>query len=136
MVKYLEDNKEYIYKYKKIIFNISTLVLGNGGSITGDEPVKYGEDSTEGKIKIKADDNYFIGKVFINGEPMKIKNNLKTLTLDNFKEVKENKEVAVIFNKELENPRTGNNYIYYIISGLLVISIAISVYIIKKNKLQ
>ena len=40
--------------HKQIKFKITTKVEGEGGTIEGDEIVKYGEDSSKDKIKIKA----------------------------------------------------------------------------------
>ena len=133
---YKEKKQEFSYEYEKIKFKITTKVEGEGGTIEGDEIVKYGEDSSKDKIKIKAKDGYEINKITINGESYEITDR-NEIIMPYFKEVKEDKEVIVSFVKKIENPKTLDNIMSYIGYGILsIIGLVISGIVLIKNKTQ
>lgn len=131
-----EKKQEFSYEYEKIKFKITTKVEGEGGTIEGNEIVKYGEDSSKDKIKIKAADGYEINKITINGESYEITDR-NEIIMPYFKEVKEDKEVIVSFVKKIENPKTLDNIMSYIGYGILsIIGLVISGIVLIKNKTQ
>ena len=133
---YKEKKQEFSYEYEKIKFKITTKVEGEGGTIEGNEIVKYGEDSSKDKIKIKAADGYEINKITINGESYEITDR-NEIIMPYFKEVKEDKEVIVSFVKKIENPKTLDNIMSYIGYGILsIIGLVISGIVLIKNKTQ
>lgn len=133
---YKEKKQEFSYEYEKIKFKITTKVEGEGGTIEGDEIVKYGEDSSKDKIKIKAKDGYEINKITINGESYEITDR-NEIIMPYFKEVKEDKEVIVSFVKKIENPKTLDNIMSYIGYAVLsIIGLIISGMVLIKNKTQ
>jgi len=133
---YKEKKQEFSYEYEKIKFKITTKVEGEGGTIEGDEIVKYGEDSSKDKIKIKAKEGYEINKITINGESYEITDR-NEIIMPYFKEVKEDKEVIVSFVKKIENPKTIDNIMSYIGYALLsIIGLIISGIVLIKNKTQ
>ncbi len=133
---YKEKKQEFSYEYEKIKFKITTKVEGEGGTIEGDEIVKYGEDSSKDKIKIKAKEGYEINKITINGESYEITDR-NEIIMPYFKEVKEDKEVIVSFVKKIENPKTLDNIMSYIGYGILsIIGLVISGIVLIKNKTQ
>ena len=133
---YKEKKQEFSYEYEKIKFKITTKVEGEGGTIEGDEIVKYGEDSSKDKIMIKAKDGYEINKITINGESYEITDR-NEIIMPYFKEVKEDKEVIVSFVKKIENPKTLDNIMSYIGYALLsIIGLIISGIVLIKNKTQ
>ena len=133
---YKEKKQEFRYEYEKIKFKITTKVEGEGGTIEGDEIVKYGEDSSKDKIKIKAKDGYEINKITINGESYEITDR-NEIIMPYFKEVKEDKEIIVSFVKKIENPKTLDNIMSYIGYAVLsIIGLIISGIVLIKNKTQ
>ena len=133
---YKEKKQEFSYEYEKIKFKITTKVEGEGGTIEGDEIVKYGEDSSKDKIKIKAKEGYEINKITINGESYEITDR-NEIIMPYFKEVKEDKEVIVSFVKKIENPKTLDNIMSYIGYAVLsIIGLVISGIVLIKNKTQ
>lgn len=133
---YKEKKQEFSYEYEKIKFKITTKVEGEGGTIEGDEIVKYGEDSSKDKIKIKAKEGYEINKITINGESYEITDR-NEIIMPYFKEVKEDKEVIVSFVKKIENPKTIDNIMSYIGYAVLsIIGLIISGIVLIKNKTQ
>lgn len=133
---YKEKKQEFSYEYEKIKFKITTKVEGEGGTIEGDEIVKYGEDSSKDKIKIKAKDGYEINKITINGESYEITDR-NEIIMPYFKEVKEDKEIIVSFVKNIENPKTLDNIMSYIGYAVLsIIGLIISGIVLIKNKTQ
>lgn len=100
---YAEEEQVVMYIYEKIKLKVEVRVNGIGGIIEGEEEVLYGNDSTKDKIKIKADDEYVVDKVLINGEEIKIQENSKNIVLSNFVNMKDNKLVEVLF-KEVKKP--------------------------------
>ena len=133
---YKEKKQEFSYEYEKIKFKITTKVEGEGGTIEGDEIVKYGEDSSKDKIKIKAADGYEINKITINGESYEITDR-NEIIMPYFKEVKEDKEIIVSFVKKIENPKTLDNIMSYIGYAVLsIIGLVISGIVLIKNKTQ
>ena len=106
----------YYYDIKK--FNVKTSVekhievddLGKvtyveGGTISGQEQniyeqIKYGESSTK-EIIVIPDEGYKVSKIRVNGEPIIFDlDEDGKVTLDNFVEVKEDKDIQVEFTKE------------------------------------
>lgn len=133
---YKEKKQEFSYEYEKIKFKITTKVEGEGGTIEGDEIVKYGEDSSKDKIKIKAKEGYEINKITINGESYEITDR-NEIIMPYFKEVKEDKEIIVSFVKKIENPKTLDNIMSYIGYAVLsIIGLVISGIVLIKNKTQ
>lgn len=133
---YKEKKQEFSYEYEKIKFKITTKVEGEGGIIEGDEIVKYGEDSSKDKIKIKAKEGYEINKITINGESYEITDR-NEIIMPYFKEVKEDKEIIVSFVKKIENPKTLDNIMSYIGYAVLsIIGLVISGIVLIKNKTQ
>lgn len=133
---YKEKKQEFSYEYEKIKFKITTKVEGEGGTIEGDEIVKYGEDSSKDKIKIKAKEGYEINKITINGENYEITDR-NEIIMPYFKEVKEDKEIIVSFVKKIENPKTLDNIMSYIGYAVLsIIGLIISGIVLIKNKTQ
>lgn len=133
---YKEKKQEFSYEYEKIKFKITTKVEGEGGTIEGDEIVKYGEDSSKDKIKIKAKEGYEINKITINGENYEITDR-NEIIMPYFKEVKEDKEIIVSFVKKIENPKTLDNIMSYIGYAVLsIIGLVISGIVLIKNKTQ
>lgn len=133
---YKEKKQEFSYEYEKIKFKITTKVEGEGGTIEGDEIVKYGEDSSKDKIKIKAKEGYEINKITINGESYEITDR-NEIIMPYFKEVKEDKEVIVSFVKKIENPKTIDNIMSYIGYAVLsIIGLVVSGIVLIKNKTQ
>ena len=133
---YKEKKQEFSYEYEKIKFKITTKVEGEGGTIEGDEIVKYGEDSSKDKIKIKAAEGYEINKITINGESYEITDR-NEIIMPYFKEVKEDKEVIISFVKKIENPKTLDNIMSYIGYAVLsIIGLIISGIVLIKNKTQ
>ncbi len=102
-LEFEEEPQENTYIYEKIIFKVITKT-NEGGTITGDEDIEYGNDSTKDYIIVKAEEGYVIGAVTVNGEQIDIPKDKKELVLSQFLDVKENKEVEVTFVKE--NPNT------------------------------
>lgn len=133
---YKEKKQEFSYEYEKIKFEITTKVEGEGGTIEGDEIVKYGENSSKDKIKIKAKEGYEINKITINGESYEITDR-NEIIMPYFKEVKEDKEIIVSFVKKIENPKTLDNIMSYIGYAVLsIIGLIISGIVLIKNKTQ
>ena len=133
---YKEKKQEFSYEYEKIKFKITTKVEGEGGTIEGDEIVKYGEDSSKDKIKIKAKEGYEINKITINGESYEMTDR-NEIIIPYFKEVKEDKEIIVSFVKKIENPKTLDNIMSYIGYAVLsIIGLVISGIVLIKNKTQ
>ena len=104
--KYTDEQQEIIYEYEKINLNIITKVIGGGGSISGDEVVSYGENSTEGKIIIKPQKGYIVTKITVNGKELNGISCENGCTLDKFEKMLENKTINVYFEKIKNNPET------------------------------
>ena len=125
--KYEESPQTLTYKYEKIKLYVTTKVNGTGGTIEGDEIVLYGDNSTENKIKIKADNGYTISKILINGNEIEIPKNSESMTLSNFIKMTENKIVEVSFEAKpivVNAPKTDSNIpLLIIILGIIFISI-------------
>jgi hypothetical protein len=120
-----EDEQLITYGYEHIKYEVKGVVLGGGGTITGDEDVFWGEDSTEGNIKIIADEGYVIESVIINGEEIDIEPGKEEMVLGQFLNMLENKNIEVTFiKKPAENPNTRSFIgIFALVISLLVISI-------------
>ena len=129
-----EETQEVVYEYEKIKVHIITQVDGTGGTISGDEDIDYGDNSTQGNIVIKPLDGYIISGIIINGERLEIsEQDQDGIVLGNFIEVKEDIIISVTFEKkELTNPSTGM-FISYIAISLVVIISTILLFYIKKH---
>lgn len=135
----LEDGEQIaIYEYKRIKFKITTKVTNEGGTITGDEEVYYGEDSTKDKIVITPSDKYIINKILINGKEVKPED------LIQLKNVKEDKVIEVSFKispknfeEAIDNPETRKESIKIIFALVFLMIIVIALMkIVFKNKIS
>ena len=137
--KYEESPQTLTYTYEKIKLNVTTKVNGMGGTIEGDEIVLYGDNSTEGKIKIKADSGYIISKILINGKKLDIPKNSDSMILSNFVNMGENKLIEVSFEQKpiiVKVPKTDSNRPSIItILGILFISLPLF-YVYKNGELS
>ena len=92
----------YYYRIKK--FNITTKVEGEGGNILGNqekpyEEVEYGSNSTK-EIIITPNEGYQVSSIIVNGvEIIFTPNEDKTVDIDKFIDVTEDKEVIVKFER-------------------------------------
>lgn len=136
--EYEEEDTELIYYYERIKLKIKTKVNGTGGLIIGDEDVLYGDDSTKDKIKISANEGYVIDKIIINNKELKGYENLKSVTLDNFLKVSDNKLIEVSFKKapqtvvNVENTSKNSSLL---IIGTVLILISLIIYYSNKYRL-
>ena len=105
----------------KEMFKVITRVEGEGGTIRGDEDVFQGNDSTVDNIVIEPNTDYYIEKITINGTEIDV-DNPDGMTLPNFINMQEDKEVVVWFkSKVVQTPKTGLNTILPIISVIMLI---------------
>ena len=126
---YTDGILEVAYEYERIKFNITTEVIGGVGTITGDEVIAYGDDSTDNNIVIKPSEGYEIARVIINDEDAPITSK-DEMILGSYKNVTNNIRVQVVFEeKPQEAPITGSNSLIYIIGIILFI---ISIFVVKK----
>ena len=95
--EYKEGTQEIKYYYERIKVQVLTKVRGAGGTIEGNEVVYYGNDSTKDKIRIKASNNYYIDKVWINGKEIEVPKESTVLVISNFPKMTDNKLVEVSF---------------------------------------
>ena len=101
---YEADEIVVTYYYKEKVLKITTKVLGDGGSISGQdediyEEVNYEEDSTK-DIIIVPEEKYFIKAITINGEEYEFTEEADgTYTMPQFTNMTEDKEVVVVFEK-------------------------------------
>ena len=108
-IEFQEEEQLITYGYEHIKYEVKGVTIGEGGSITGDEDVFWGEDSTEGNIIIKAEPGYVIESVIINGEEISIEPNQEEMVLGQFLQMKENKNIEVSFiKKPIDNPNTNS----------------------------
>ena len=116
------DGYDIINIYKKV--EVVTRVIGGNGNITGDETVVYKNDSTKDYIIITPDEGYILGMLRINGEEIKITEDmLHGFVLKNFVSMTEDKLVEVSFVKVEENPNTTTTKIFlFIIIDLITIA--------------
>ena len=127
-----EEDQIVIYKYEKIVLDITTEVEGEGGTIEGDETVPYGESSTKDKIVIKAKEGFVVSKVLIDDKEITIKENQTEIILDNFINVKDNHHIKVSFLPY--NPETSSNG-----KNILIITFIlsiVSVFLVKFKKIH
>ena len=101
------ETTEVKYYYRPLVHVITK--GSEGGTIVGDEDVTKGYNSTPEKIVITPDNDYFISKILINGEPI-IVTDIGGMTLDNFVNMQEDKIVEVEFGQIIHNvPKTSRN---------------------------
>jgi len=118
---YEENTIEVIYEYRRLKYNIDIEVIGGVGTVTGDETIYYGDDSKENNIVITPDEGYLIEKITINGEEIEITNE-ESMTLPNFKNVKNNIKIEVTFmEKPIPVPITGATTTLIIIAVFLAL---------------
>ena len=92
----------YYYKVKQI--QVTTKVEGVGGTISGQnetpyEEVEYGKDSTK-DIIATPEEGYRVSTITVNGEPIEFTpEEDKTVVLDKFIDMTEDKEVVVTFEQ-------------------------------------
>ena len=130
---YEEELQEVIYYYDIYRYKITTKAINEGGTIKGNETVDYGANSTENNIVINPKKGYIIRTIKVNGEKIDVTNN-KGMTLENFKEVKEDKLVEVEF-VVADNPKTTKesiNFLFGLLAFLAVLLFLIR-FIIKDN---
>ena len=137
--KYQEGNQLLEFVYERIKFKIITS-SGEGGKITGDEEVFYGEDSKEDNIKVEASDGYYISSVNINEKEIVIPEKQTKLTIPRFKNMNEDKYITVSFEKYSDTvnvPNTlKNSILKYIGFAVLVSGISILIYLFYKGRLK
>ena len=131
---YEDQEKTLYFKYRKRKHKITTKVNGLGGTIKGDEEVEEGNDSTKDNIVIKSDSGYIINKISINGKELEFNGELSEFTLDNFKDVREDKTIIVEFKEKpiYENPATGS--FMSIITSIILFGSAIGLFLYSKRK--
>ena len=131
---YTYEDQEIIYEYEKIKFNITTKVIGGVGTITGDETVYYGDNSTPNNIVITPGNGYEILKVIVNGVEAPVTSKEKMI-LGSYENVRNNITIQVEFKeRQAEVPITGSNSNYYIIGAIVIIIGAILTMIVLKKK--
>ncbi len=120
-IKFTIEEQEFTYYYVRLKYDISVEVLEGEGEITGDEPIYHGDDSTPEYIVITPHPEWEISKVLIDGEEIEITDPDKMI-IDNFKNVKENHKVQVIFTeKPIPVPITGSKTKLIIASIIMAI---------------
>ena len=125
-VEFTLEDQEFVYTYERLSYEIKTEVVGGMGTITGNEIVYYGADSTPDNIVITPADGYEIEGVSIDGVLIDIEDTGK-LIIDNFKNVKENHIVLVEFSElPIEVPITGSST-KLIIIGIIALIVNIFV---------
>ena len=136
--EYKEGSKELKLIYDRIKFNIITNVLSEGGEISGDEEVLYGDDSTKDLIKIKAQDGYYIKEVLINDKIIEIPEKQTELIIPNFTNMKEDKKIDVSFeksdNKVIVPNTLKKTYLVYIGIIITICGLISVAYILYKKK--
>ena len=137
--EYEEENQDLEFIYERIKYKIVTKVLTEGGTITGDEEVFYGDDSTSDKIKIKAEEGYYISDISINGEKINIPENQNELVMPNFTKMLEDKYIEVSFKKNsniVDVPNTLKKSILKSIGIIITLgTIYAIIYILYKRKI-
>ena len=137
--EYKEENQDLEFVYERIKYKIVTKSLNEGGKITGDEEVFYGEDSTVDNIKIEAEEGYYISSITINGNDIRIPEKQMKLTIPNFTKMKEDKYIDVSFEKYssgVEVPNTLKKSKLKIIGIFISLgSIAYMLYFLYKKKM-
>ena len=136
--EYKEEIQNLEYTYERLKYKIVTKALNEGGSITGDEEVYYGENSKENNINIEANDGYYISKITINDKEIKIPEKQTKLIIPNFIKMNEDKNINVEFKKystDIVVPNTLKNSILKTIGIIVVLfSIGFILYTLYKRK--
>jgi hypothetical protein len=120
--------KDYTITNKLQTRKIKTEVIGGeGGTITGDENIPYGSDSTENNIIIKPEIGYILKEIRINGEKIDINNKTDEQILEIIKNVREDQLIQVVFTKKPaeditidDNPNTRDTKPFIILAILSV----------------
>ena len=140
LYEYIEGIQQFVYVYERIKLKVSTNVLTDGGEISGDEEVLYGENSKVDNIVVKAHDGYKINEVLINDKKIEIPDNQTELIIPYFTNMTEDKKIDVSFNKIgdiVSVPNTSKKNYLIIIGGILfVTTFIITLYIFIKRKLM
>ena len=98
------ENKQIIVEFEKIEYSITTQVIGENGTVSGQddeiyEVVKHGENSQK-PIIITPNEGYEISKISINGIEQSLPEDpTVAYTLNSFVNVKENIHVSVEFKR-------------------------------------
>ena len=130
-VEFTLGTQELSYYYDKEKYVITVNVVDGDGTASGTEEVKYGSNSTEGNIVIIPGTYYEIDTIVVDGVALEI-TNPDMMVLENFKNVKENHVVNVLFSeKPIEVPITGRKT-KLIISAIVLIIIS-TLFVIKSN---
>ena len=118
---YQVDTQEVIYEYERNKYRIGIEVVGGVGSVTGNEEVLYGSNSTEGALVITPSDGYEIEMITIDGEELE---DIEPtgMTLDVFKNVSKDHKVEVTFKeKEIPVPITGSKTALIMVATIIFI---------------
>ncbi len=131
-------NKSYTevtYYYAINTYDIHINVIGGVGTVTGNELVTYGSDSSE-DITITPAKGYGISKIVVDGKEISITNN-GNMKLNKFINVINNHTIEVMFTElDVETPITGKDNNLYIIIAIIIAAIAIPLIIIYRKKLK
>lgn len=127
-----------IVKKSEIIkLMIKTESVLEGGTVTGDEIVPYGGDSTPDLIVIKPDSGYVISKITINEEEIDSSFCRDGCTLGRFVNVTEDKNIKVYYASKIVNPETAIMISVKFIIGLIIMFVGIVIFKkIFKNRLK
>ena len=84
-------------------YQITTEVICESGTITGDEEVLHGTNSTQDRIVITSNEGYVIDYLLVNGERIDDYKDSDRLVYDAFTNVTEDKSVKVCFKEKPES---------------------------------
>ena len=130
-VEYTVEDQELVYKYEHIKYNVIIKADNDGGEVEGNEVVFYGEDSSDGKLKIRAKKGFVIKSITINGETYEF-DGKEEVILDKFTNVLEDKIIEVSFEQVINASDTeANSLIKLIAIALIIIT---TYFIFKKRK--
>lgn len=124
------------YNYVKIISKYIIKIVADENVLLDTEKEIYVIEGENKDIVIKAKDGYKIKEVLVNNNELSLSNN--TLSLSNIKEdimIKITSEKSIQPQPGVNNPETGDNILFYMITGILsmVGLISISLFMYKKT---